>query len=215
VAAAIAILLGTPALAEKPNKLNKPLVDHFVTLNTSKGPIVIKVYFSLVPYTASNFLNLVKRKFYDGLNFHRVEDWVVQGGDPVGNGTGNFIDPETGKPRFLHLEVTPKLNHDKPGVVAMARSQDPNSASCQFYILKQPASYLNGKYAVFGQVVEGMQTVNRLQIGDMIVSARITDPAASEDRPSSVDRPAPSGDVPSGSRHGSGSPVKTGSDSGF
>jgi len=208
LAAACASLVAVSVSAQVPKKLDKALVDHFVTLNTTKGPIVIKVYFSLVPYTASNFLNLVKRKFYDGLTFHRVEDWVVQGGDPDGNGTGNFVDPQTGKPRFLHLEVTPKLNHDHPGVVAMARSENPNSASCQFYILKRPASYLNGKYAVFGQVVDGMQTVDRLQIGDRIMSARISDPPASDDRPAYLPPEAPAGSSPGAS------PAKP-ADSGF
>ncbi|MFX7556102.1 peptidylprolyl isomerase, partial [Acinetobacter baumannii] len=83
-----------------------------------------------------------------------------QGGDPAGNGTGSFIDPATGQPRYLKLEIT-ALKH-KPFVIAMARSNAPNSASCQFYITKAQTPFLDGQYAVFGRVngMASMQTVN-------------------------------------------------------
>lgn len=147
--------------------------DQFVVLKTTKGPIVLRIFYSMVPYTANNFLDLVGRGFYDGLSFHRVENWVVQGGDPNGNGSGNFVDPDTGRPRFLKLQADRRLTHNQPGMVAMARSRDLNSASCQFYILKKPMPQLNGQYAVFGKVVRGMDSVYAMGIGDRIVSASI------------------------------------------
>jgi peptidyl-prolyl cis-trans isomerase B (cyclophilin B) len=164
--------VGIAALAQS----SAPPRDQFVIMKTTKGTIVIRVYYSMVPYTAGNFLNMVNRGFYNGLTFHRVENWVVQGGDPNGDGTGHYVDPATGQPRFLKLEIHPRLNHNHAGVVAMARSASPNSASCQFYFLKRPSPFLNGKYSVFGQVVRGMEVVNSMQIGDRIVDAHIWRP---------------------------------------
>ena len=151
--------------------------DPIVLLNTTKGPIVIRVYRYIVPYTSQNFLDLVSRGFYNGLSFHRVESWCVQGGDPNGNGTGDFIDPETGRARYINLEASPKLRHNQPGVVAMARGTDYNSASCQFYITKSAVPQLDGKYAIFGGVVDGMNSVYNITVGDRILSARIVEHA--------------------------------------
>lgn len=150
--------------------------DQYVLLKTTSGWILIRVFNSMVPYTANNFCDIVGRGFYDGLTFHRVEDWVIQGGDPNGDGTGNFVDPDTGQTRYLKLQTHPRLTHNTAGMVAMARSSSPNSASCQFYILKRPMPQLNGKYAVFGRVVKGMGTVNSIRRGDRILSAAIVDP---------------------------------------
>lgn len=147
--------------------------DQIVRLQTTKGPIVMRIFYSIVPYTAGNFLDLVDSGFYNGLTWHRVENWVIQGGDPNGDGTGNATDPNTGGPKYLRLEVNGNLNHNSAGMVAMARSNDPNSASCQFYILKSPMPQLNGKYAVFGRVVDGMNAVYAIRRGDRIVSAEI------------------------------------------
>jgi peptidyl-prolyl cis-trans isomerase B (cyclophilin B) len=170
IAAAILVALsGTVATAQQKQ-------DQFVLLRTTRGSILMRVYYSMVPYTAGNFLDLVNRGFYDGLTFHRVEDWVVQGGDPNGTGTGNYVDPETGNTRYLKLQVDSRLTHNQTGMVAMARSASPNSASCQFYILKRPMPQLNGKYAVFGKVIKGINTVGIIGRGDQILSARIVDP---------------------------------------
>lgn len=174
----------------------QPNQDQFVLLRTSRGSILLRVFYSMVPYTAGSFLDLVNRGFYDGLSFHRVEDWVVQGGDPNGNGTGNFVDPETGNVRYLKLQVHPRLTHNQPGMVAMARSASPNSASCQFYILRRAMPQLNGKYAVFGKVVKGMGTVSMIRPGDRIVSASIVDPESLA--------PAGSGGGGSGGMRGAG-----------
>ena len=129
-----------------------------VTINTAKGQIVMEVYPDLMPVTVANFDKLVKSGFYNGLTFHRVENWVIQGGDPKGDGTG-------GSGQTIKLETNPQLKNVR-GAVAMARSSDPNSASSQFYILKQDNLSLDGQYAVFGMVVQGMDVVDQIQIGD-------------------------------------------------
>lgn len=147
--------------------------DPVVIMQTTKGRIVIRVFRNMVPYTANNFLDLVSRGYYDGKSFHRVEGWVVQGGCPYGNGQGNYTDPDTGRVRFIRLEINRNLNHNSAGVVAMARGQGLDSASCQFYILKKPMSQLNGKYAVFGGVVDGLNNIYRIAPGDRIISAQI------------------------------------------
>lgn len=158
-----------------------PKQDYFVRLDTTKGPIVMRVFYTVVPYTAGHFLELVQKGFYNGLTFHRVEPWVVQGGDPTGTGRGNYTDPD-GNPVFLTLETTPKLTHNSAGMVAMARSAAPNSASCQFYIIKAPTPSLNGKYSVFAQVVEGLETVFDLKIGDRILRAKILMPERNDEQ---------------------------------
>lgn len=169
--------------------------DQFVLLQTTKGPITMRIFVSMVPNTAGNFLDLVEQGFYNGLSWHRVENWVIQGGDPNGNGSGHYIDPNTGQPKFLRLEINRNLGHNQAGMVAMARSNDPNSASCQFYILKSPMPQLNGKYAVFGRVTNGMQTVYNIRPGDRILSATILQPNnnSAPARPSSE---VPAGDPP-------------------
>ena len=129
------------------------MANRTAVLNTTKGVIKFELFEDLRSITANNFIDLVERGFYNGLTFHRYEPgFVIQGGDPAGNGTGDFQDPVTNRKRTIPLEVTPMLKHDSAGVVAMARSNDPNSASCQFYITLAPASFLDMKYAVFGRV---------------------------------------------------------------
>jgi cyclophilin family peptidyl-prolyl cis-trans isomerase len=143
-------------------------------IETNKGPITIELYEDRAPITAGNFIDLVERGFYNGLKFHRYEPgFVIQGGDPQGNGTGGFVDPETRRERRIKLEVTPELKHGEAGGVAMARSQDPNSASCQFYITLGPAAFLDMNYAVFGRVVDGMNAVKQLRAGDSMTSVTL------------------------------------------
>src|SRR5215470_15697549 len=108
------------------------MANRSATLQTSKGPITIELYEDKAPITAGNFIDLVERGFYDGLTFHRYEPgFVIQGGCPLGNGTGGFTDPATGRERRIKLEVSKELKHGEAGAVAMARSQNPDSASCQ------------------------------------------------------------------------------------
>src|SRR5688572_33458889 len=104
----------------------------------------------LAPTTVNNFVVLARDGYYDGLTFHRVEpNFVIQGGCPQGTGTG-------GSGKHIPLEVSPNLKHGEAGGVAMARSSDPNSASSQFYITLSPTPFLDGNYAVFGRVTEGL-----------------------------------------------------------
>lgn len=133
-------------------------------LETSRGTVQLELRGDLVPLTVANFVKLAKSGFYDGLTFHRVEDWVVQGGDPRGDGTG-------GPGYTIRLETNPALLN-RTGAIAMARSADPDSAGSQFYILKKDADWLDGDYAVFGRVTSGMDVVNKLQVGDKIISIR-------------------------------------------
>ena len=158
----------------KPNTKKDTMADSVVLLETSKGPIKIQVFNQEAPITAGNFMDLVNRGFYNGLTFHRYEPgFVIQGGDPKGNGTGGFVDPATGEERRIKLEVKPNLKHDAAGMVAMARSNNPDSASCQFYITLGPASFLDMKYAVFGKVIDGMPAVMQLRQGDKITKAAV------------------------------------------
>lgn len=112
------------------------------------------------PITAANFLKLVKEGFYDGLTFHRIiPGFMIQGGDPLGNGTGG--SKENIKGEFKSNGFDNPIQH-KRGVISMARAMDPNSASSQFFIMHADADYLNGQYAAFGHVVEGMDTVDEI-----------------------------------------------------
>lgn len=170
--------------------------EAMVVMTVKGSPITIRVDGTKAPVTAGNFVDLVERKFYDGLTFHRVvrepQPFVVQGGDPLGNGTGGFVDPATGEERQIPLEITPQgenqpiysqtltqmnqtpeLGHTR-GAVAMARSQFPDSASSQFYFTLADLSFLDGNYAVFGYVTEGMEIVDQIQQGDKIESAKVT-----------------------------------------
>ena len=156
-----------------PGQANAQYNDPVVELQTTKGNIYIRVYRGLVPRTATNFLDLVNRGFYSGTVFHRIESWCIQGGSPGGNPNGNFVDPQTGNVRYIPLEINRRLSHGSPGVVAMARSSNPNSASCQFYILKQPMRQLDGQYAIFGKVLQGASAVMNMRRGDQILNARI------------------------------------------
>lgn len=147
-------------------------------IETSKGTITIELYEDKAPITAGNFIDLIERGFYDGLTFHRHEPgFVIQGGCPRGNGTGGFEDPSTKRERRIKLEVAPELKHGEAGGVAMARSQDPNSASCQFYITLGPAAFLDMNYAVFGRVIDGMDSVKQLRAGDSMTSVKIAENA--------------------------------------
>jgi len=135
-----------------------------VNIKTSKGDINVELYPDLMPITVENFVELVKKNFYNGLTFHRVENWVIQGGDPKGNGTG-------GSDKTIKLETNANIKNVR-GAIAMARSMDRDSASSQFYILKQDASWLDNDYAVFGKVVTGMDVVDKIAIGDKMAEVK-------------------------------------------
>lgn len=141
-----------------------------VKIETTKGTIMVEL-FADVPTTTKNFVDLVSKGFYDGLIFHRyVPDFVIQGGDPQGTGMG-------GSDKTIPLEIT-SHKHLK-GALGMARSQDPNSASSQFYICLTDVPNLDGGYAVFGRVTQGMDKVLELRQGDKMTKVTlVTEPAA-------------------------------------
>ncbi len=122
--------------------------------------IKIELYPDDAPLTVENFVELVNRHFYDGLIFHRViSGFMIQGGDPLGNGTGG--SDKNIKGEFMANGVKNTIKH-KRGVISMARSQRPDSASSQFFIMHQDAPHLDGQYAAFGKVIEGIETVDEI-----------------------------------------------------
>ncbi|ABL02088.1 Peptidylprolyl isomerase [Candidatus Ruthia magnifica str. Cm (Calyptogena magnifica)] len=148
----------------------------YANLHTNQGDIILKFEFEKTPLTVINFVGLAQGKkhsniqigkpFYNGLKFHRVIDnFIVQGGDPKGNGTGGpgyqFID-----------EITDDLKHDDGGILSMANS-GPNTNGSQFFITYKAAPWLDGKHTVFGRVVEGMNVVNRIKQDDFIRKVNI------------------------------------------
>ena len=139
-------------------------------ITMEKGGIIkIEFFPDDAPKTVENFVTLAKKGFYDGLTFHRIEPgFVIQGGDPKGDGTGG--------PGYKIKAEFNKNKHDR-GAVAMARSSDPDSAGSQFYIVLAPAHFLDGKYTVFGKVVSGMNIVDNVKKGDKMKSVKILDAA--------------------------------------
>ncbi len=124
------------------------------------GIIKIQLYPAVAPITCANFEKLVKEGFYDGLIFHRViNGFMIQGGDPTGTGMGG--SKETIKGEFAHNGVTNNLSHTR-GTVSMARTNVKDSASSQFFICHEDATFLDGDYAAFGCVTEGMDVVDRI-----------------------------------------------------
>lgn len=137
-----------------------------VSIMTDKGEIVVSLRPDLMPITVNNFVGLVEKGFYNGLKFHRVEDWVIQGGDPLGNGRG-------GSDKNVKLETSTELKNVKYAI-AMARSSDPNSASSQFYIIrKKDQPSLDGKYAVFGNVIKGKEVVDKIELNDKMTEIKV------------------------------------------
>jgi len=124
-------------------------------IKTNMGDIKVTLFEDRAPITTRNFIALAESGFYDGLTFHRiVKGFVIQGGDPKGDGTGSSN-------KTIALEIHEDLTHID-GALGMARSEDPDSASCQFYICDGPQHRLDGNYAVFGKVVEGIDVVRKI-----------------------------------------------------
>lgn len=123
-------------------------------------PIVLELDADTAPITVENFVGLVESGFYDGLTFHRIiSGFMIQGGDPLGNGTGG--SEKTIKGEFRANGVENPISHVR-GTVSMARSQRPDSASSQFFIMHEDGTYLDGSYAGFGKVISGMETVDAI-----------------------------------------------------
>ena len=124
------------------------------------GTIDVQLDADTAPITVTNFIKLVQENFYDGLTFHRIMDgFMIQGGDPLGNGTGGSDQNITGE--FKNNKVENNISH-KRGVISMARSSDPDSASSQFFIVQTDSTFLDGDYAAFGEVTSGMDVVDAI-----------------------------------------------------
>lgn len=137
-----------------------------VNIEMENGKTIrIELYPEIAPITVANFEKLVKEGFYDGLIFHRViKGFMIQGGDPQGNGMGGSKDKIKGE--FASNGVKNDLKHTR-GVISMARSMMRDSASSQFFIMHKDASHLDGEYAAFGRVVEGMDVVDEIASVDV------------------------------------------------
>jgi cyclophilin family peptidyl-prolyl cis-trans isomerase len=162
---------GTRKFATAPDKVIDQSKTYTATMKTSKGDIVFDLDAADVPNTANNFIFLACDGFYDGLTFHRVvkdpSPFVIQGGDPKGDGSGGpgYIFPD---------EYSPKINYATAGIVGMANA-GPGTNGSQFFITLAPATHLNASNPPFGRVTSGMDVVNKIAVGDKIVSVSITE----------------------------------------
>ena len=142
------------------------------------GTIKLELDGNTAPITVENFIKLAESGFYDGLTFHRViSGFMIQGGDPLGNGTGG--SDQTIKGEFTANGVKNDIEHVR-GVISMARSKLNDSASSQFFIVHQDSPHLNGQYAAFGHVTEGMDVVDAICQNTPVVDANGTVPASSQ-----------------------------------
>lgn len=132
-----------------------------ITITMENGNVIkAELYPEIAPISVNNFISLINKNFYDGLIFHRViKGFMIQGGDPVGNGTGG--PGYSIKGEFSQNGVKNDLKHTE-GVLSMARSMAPNSAGSQFFIMHKNSPHLDGSYAAFGKVIEGMDVVNSI-----------------------------------------------------
>ena len=147
----------TPA-DNKEKTMAEPLPQ--VTIETNRGRIVLELAEDDVPNTVANFVSLAEKGFYNGVTFHRVlADFMIQGGDPTGTGRG-------GPGYVIADEFSPRLRHAR-GVISMANA-GPNTGGSQFFITHVPCPHLDGKHAVFGRVIEGMDVVDSIREGDRI-----------------------------------------------
>ena len=149
------LILAISGCVEEEKKQENRIAD----IETNMGAMTVELYETRAPDTTSNFIELANRGFYNDMTFHRViDDFMIQGGDPKGDGTG-------GSGKTIKMETHPELTH-VDGAVAMARSQDPDSASSQFYICDGAQPSLDGPpygpYAVFGKVINGMDVVRAI-----------------------------------------------------
>jgi len=143
-----------------------PAKTYYTAIKTNKGAMRLKLYADKVPNTVNNFVFLAREGFYDGVTFHRViKDFMVQAGDPTGTGRGG---PGYRFPDEFH----PDLRHDGPGVLSMANA-GPNTNGSQFFITHVATPWLDGKHAVFGQLIDGFDALYAIEQGDMIETIEI------------------------------------------
>jgi peptidylprolyl isomerase len=164
--AALALVAGLAAAQAETAKTDP---QNTIYLDTKDGRIVIRLRPDLAPKHVEQIKTLAKRGFYDGVVFHRVIDgFMAQTGDPTGTGTGKSDLPNVP----AEFSKTPF----KRGTVGMARSQEPNSANSQFFIMFADGPFLNGQYTVFGEVVSGMEIVDKIKKGDPAQNGLVKDP---------------------------------------
>jgi len=148
---------------EEKTTMAEPLPQ--VTIETTKGKIVLELAEDDAPNTVANFISLAEKGYYDGLLFHRViPNFMIQGGDPKGTGSG-------GPGYVIADEFSPKLRHAR-GVISMANA-GPNTGGSQFFITHSPQPHLDGKHAVFGKVTSGMEVVDAIQQGDKMIKVTV------------------------------------------
>ncbi len=160
----IMLLVVTGCSSKKENKkVDSKLMKgkHHIEINVKHyGTIKVELDADEAPETVTNFVKLTKSGFYDGLTFHRIiKGFMIQGGDPNHDGTGG--SKETIKGEFTENGVSNNISHVR-GTISMARAQDPNSASSQFFIVQKDSTYLDGSYAGFGKVTSGMDIVDKI-----------------------------------------------------
>ena len=151
------------------------MTNPIITIEMEDGGVIrAELYPDIAPITVDNFVKLTKQGFYDGLIFHRViPGFMIQGGDPNGNGTGGSGVRLKGE--FAANGIDNPLSHTR-GVISMARARDFDSASSQFFIMHADAPYLDGQYAAFGRVLEGMEVVDAICRNTPVVDANGTVP---------------------------------------
>ena len=186
------VLIGSASLAAlltvacKADDASGHMADYgpglYAHIETGRGTIVLRLEHERVPLTVANFVGLAEGSieftgqeegpYYDGLTFHRyVSGFVIQGGCPDGTGTGG---PGWSIPgEFQNVELSQKMPKHRKGILAMARSQDPDSAGSQFYICLATASHLDGSYTSFGNVIEGIEVVDELRQDDVMETVRL------------------------------------------
>lgn len=176
---AITLCIAFVGCGEKDSTDNTELLSgkhHAEITVKDMGVIKLELDADAAPITVTNFVNLAKDGFYDGLTFHRViNGFMIQGGDPEGNGTG-------GSGKDIKGEFSANNGYNNPilhtrGVISMARSTDPDSASSQFFIMHADATHLDGQYAAFGKVTEGMDIVDKIATETPVIDSNGTVPA--------------------------------------
>ncbi len=144
-------------------------MENTLYIDLKDGRVVVRMLPNIAPKHVARIKELVRSGFYDGLTFHRVIDgFMAQGGDPLGDGTG-------GSGEKIPAEFTNKYSH-KRGAVSMARSNDPNSADSQFFIVTTDSLYLDGQYTIWGYVIDGMEYVDKIKKGDVMNDGIVNKP---------------------------------------